>query len=283
MKEKPYTDENEIVTWHYDHSKSRSIKGINIVNALYVNDKGCLPVNYDIIRKTKIVVDEKTGKEKRISEETKNEKYRRMLSQIVKNGIKFRYVLNDIWYASAENVIFVKKTIKKDFIMPVKSNRKAALTRAAQREKRFVSVSTLTLKEGTVQEVYLEDVSFPITLCKQVFKNEDGTTGELYLVSSNRNITYEKMTEFYKRRWKIEELHKSLKNNVSLAKSQTRVERTQRNHIFACMYAFIKLELLKMKTHLNHSAIKASIYAKAVKVAFEELHCMNGLHISLAR
>jgi len=283
IEEKPYTDENEIVAWHYDHSKGRSLKGINIVNALYVNDQCCLPINYDIVSKTKIIIDEKTGKEKRISEETKNEKYRRMLGQIVKNGIKFRYVLNDVWYASAENMVYVKETIKKDFIMPVKSNRKVSLSRADQRQQRFVSVSTLALKKGTVQEVYLEDVTFPILLCKQIFKNEDGTTGELYLVSSNKSITYDLMAEFYKRRWKIEEFHKSLKNNVSLAKSQTRVQRTQRNHIFACMYAFIKLELLKMKTHLNHFAIKASIYAKAVKVAFEELQNLNGLHITLAR
>lgn len=29
IEEKPYTDENEIVCWHFDHSKDRSIKGIN--------------------------------------------------------------------------------------------------------------------------------------------------------------------------------------------------------------------------------------------------------------
>ena len=90
IEEKPYTDENEIVAWH----------------------QCCLPINYDIVSKTKIIIDEKTGKEKRISEETKNEKYRRMLGQIVKNGIKFRYVLNDVWYASAEHMVYVKETIK---------------------------------------------------------------------------------------------------------------------------------------------------------------------------
>jgi len=134
IEEMPNTDENEIVTWHYDHSKGRSVKGINIVNALYATNQCCLSINYDIVSKTKIIIDEKTGKEKRISEETKNEKYRRMLSQIVKNGIKFRYVLNDVWYASAENMIYIKETIKKDFIMPVKSNRKVALSHTDQRQ-----------------------------------------------------------------------------------------------------------------------------------------------------
>ena len=29
IAEKPYTDENEIICWHYDHSQDRNIKGIN--------------------------------------------------------------------------------------------------------------------------------------------------------------------------------------------------------------------------------------------------------------
>lgn len=37
IEEKPSTDENELVNWHYDHSKGRSVKGINIISALYLS------------------------------------------------------------------------------------------------------------------------------------------------------------------------------------------------------------------------------------------------------
>jgi hypothetical protein len=30
IAEKPYTDENEIICWHYDHSQARNVKGINL-------------------------------------------------------------------------------------------------------------------------------------------------------------------------------------------------------------------------------------------------------------
>jgi len=31
IAEKPYTDVNEIICWHYDHTQGRTIKGINFV------------------------------------------------------------------------------------------------------------------------------------------------------------------------------------------------------------------------------------------------------------
>jgi hypothetical protein len=34
IQEKPYTDENELVCWHFDHTKGSSVKGINLLNCL---------------------------------------------------------------------------------------------------------------------------------------------------------------------------------------------------------------------------------------------------------
>ncbi|GIK62142.1 MAG: hypothetical protein HND39_00770 [Ignavibacteriota bacterium] len=31
IEEKPSTDENEIICWHYDHSQGISVKGVNII------------------------------------------------------------------------------------------------------------------------------------------------------------------------------------------------------------------------------------------------------------
>ena len=32
IQEKPYTDENEIVCWHYSHAKGGHVKGVNILS-----------------------------------------------------------------------------------------------------------------------------------------------------------------------------------------------------------------------------------------------------------
>ena len=54
--EKSYTDENESVCWHYDHSKSRHVKGRNVVSALYRTDELSLPVAFEAAEKTARVI-----------------------------------------------------------------------------------------------------------------------------------------------------------------------------------------------------------------------------------
>ena len=61
IEEKPYTDENEIIAWHWDHSKGRNVKGINFITALYENQGPSLPVSFDLVEKTEFYTDEKTG------------------------------------------------------------------------------------------------------------------------------------------------------------------------------------------------------------------------------
>jgi hypothetical protein len=275
IEEKPSTDENEIVNWHYDHSKGRSVKGINIISALYYSRGVRIPLVYDIVRKTKVITDKKTGKEKRVSEKTKNEQCLEMLKTCVKNNIKFKYILNDVWYASSENMMYIKTVLGKDFIMPIKTNRKIAMSKKDKLNGKYVTVSELELKEGASYKIYLEAVSFPLLLIKQIFKNDDGSQGELYLVSSELTLTYDNIVSIYQKRWKVEEYHKSLKQHASLCKSPTKRVRTQSNHIFASIYAFFKLERLSIKAKINQSALRSKIYISANRAAFRELENMK--------
>jgi hypothetical protein len=243
IEEKPYTDESELVCWHYDHSKGRNVKGINLLSTLYQVGDLSVPVAFELVKKSEWVFNKKKDRWQRKSPLTKNEHYRRMLEACTKNRIGFRYVLNDVWYASSENMRHVKEELEKEFIMPIKTNRKVALSLERKKRGEYEQVASVELEPGTVVEVHVEQVEFPLLLVKQVFKNEeDGSEGVLYLVSSDVTLDYEQLTTIYQRRWKVEEYHKSLKSNASLAKSPTKTIRTQSNHCFASIYAFVKLE-----------------------------------------
>ncbi len=280
IEEKPYTDENDIVCWHYDHSKERTVKGINFVTALYHAQDVSLPVGFHLVAKTETYIDQKTEKEKRRSPVSKNEVARGLIEHAVRNQIPFRFCLFDVGFASHENMIFIKHEQERDFICPLKSNRKVAGSLADKLKGRFQSVDTLAIEATATREIYLEGVAFPLLLAKQVFTNEDGSTGILYLVSSDTTLSFNDITTSYQKRWHVECYHKSLKQNVSLAKSPTHTETTQTNHFFAALCGFIKLEMLKVDSKMNHFALKSKLYIKALHSAFDTLQELNPIQFA---
>ena len=279
---KPHSKENEMICWHYDHSVSRNVKGINMVNLFYSSKGVNLPISFEIIKKTETCIDKKTDREKRVSLVTKNEIFRDFSSQSTFNNIKFKYVISDSWFSSKDNMIDIKLKHQKDFVLPVKSNRTLALSEKDKHKGAFISIKSLRLEAGSTSDVYLRGLDFPVRLIKQVFTNKDGSCGELLLVSSDRELSFDEITAISQKRWKVEDFFKSVKSNAAFAKSPARTVRTQSNHCFAVIYAFVKLEKLRIRTKLNHFAIKEKIYIEVLKIAYDNLEKMSETQNRLA-
>jgi len=268
--EKPYMDENEIISWHFDPKEGKSVKGINLLSAFYSSEKGRqvvrVPIDYRIIAKTEEYIDEKSGEKKRRSPETKNEMMRQMIQRAVQNQVKFRYILADSWFSSAENMKFISKK-KKVFIFELKNNRLITDSEKKRNMGAFERLEQAGIPEGEPVKVWIKDLEFPVQLFRQVFRNKDGTEGERFLVSNDLTMTDERFRTLYKKRWGVEEYHKSLKQNASIGSSPAHTERTQSNHVFASILAYVKLEMLKLATSLNHFALKTRIYMGSMKTA----------------
>jgi hypothetical protein len=133
--EKAYTDENDLIYWHWDHSKKRNVKGINILNAFYHTWKEGeiealrVPVGFETIKKRFRFCDLKSKKEKRKSDVSKNELMLQMIAKAIANGLIFKYIIADSWFASVGNMRFIRQK-KKIFIFDRQSNRLAALSEA---------------------------------------------------------------------------------------------------------------------------------------------------------
>ena len=255
IEEKPYTDENEIVAWHHSHARGRHLKGINILSCLVSYDDVVLPFGYEIISKDVSFSDIETRKVKRKSSISKNHYFRNLIQRATENQVLFDHILADNWFGSKENMEFIKSLGKK-FIIGIKSNRTVALLGKDKKLGKFQQVSSLDMQDGESKKVWLKGVPFEIVLIKKVLINEDGSIGVLYLASNDieQNAAY--LYQIYQKRCKIEEYHKSIKENASLAKSLTKKMRSQANHIFASIVAFCKLEILKIATATNHFSIK---------------------------
>ena len=276
IEEKPYTDESELIAWHFDHVKNRAVKGINLISALYLSRDVSLPVAFELIKKTELVTDPKTGKDKWQSNKTKNEMARQMMASVTRKQVPFRYVLADAWFSSAENMLFIKNKLKKDFLMPLRSNRKVALSEQDKLRGRWTCLSSVCFDgDAAPMELYLESVPFALLVSRQVFTNEDGSESIAYLATSDLSLSSTSLSSIYQKRWKVEEYHKSLKSNASFAKSPTKRPRTQANHFFASIVAFVKLESYRAATCLNHFALKGRLYQAALASAFEKLQALK--------
>lgn len=280
IEPKPFTKSNALINWHYDHCVGKSVKGVNFVSSFYYSpkyDMG-LPVGFDYVLKDKEETDQQ-GKTTYKSKRTRNEMMRDMVRHAVCN-VGFRYVLADSWFSSSQNMECITEGCRSDFIMATKSNRVVALSKEDKEKGIYHSIESIEL-EGRTMSVYLKQYGSPVLIAKQVFKNGDGSTGTLYLATSDLNLDYQGLTAIYEKRWKVEEFFRSIKNNAAFAKAPTKTIKTQQTHFTASMIAFIKMERLKLRNGKNHYAMKSEIWLAATKAAWKQLDRLSTPHAHL--
>jgi hypothetical protein len=129
-----------------------------LLTTLYQTRDVSIPVAFELIKKMEWAFDERKKKCQRKSPQTKNELYCRMLKACIKNRIEFRCVLSNVWFASSENMRCLKEGLGKEFIMPLKANRKVALSLEARKRGEYRQVTFVKLEPETEREDYLEQV-----------------------------------------------------------------------------------------------------------------------------
>lgn len=264
IEAKPYTDESALISWHYDHTVGRSVKGVNQLTALFYCETTSIPVGYELIEKDIWYCDVATKKEKRKSSISKHERYHKLVSQAVTNELPISYVLSDKWFSSSETMRFINEKGLK-FIFPVKSNRRVALSESDKRAGKYQSINEVVIEDNQTLTLYVEQLDFPVGFSKQVFKDGDQQKGVIYLMTNDLKADASLMKATYALRWKVEEFYKSIKSNIGYAKSPAHANNTLKNHFFLANIAFVKLEQVAVKMNKNHFALKAKLIANANK------------------
>jgi hypothetical protein len=110
IEEKTYTDENEIICWHYSHSKGRCVKGVNLLSCIARYGDIALPIAYEPVKKDILFCDIATRKVKRESLISKNQMFQSMIAQDMANHVKFEYILADTWFGAKKTwSLFIMK------------------------------------------------------------------------------------------------------------------------------------------------------------------------------
>ena len=225
---KPYAKAIQPVRRQWSGSEKRVVEGIGIVTCVYVNPKTHA---YWIIDYRLYDVD-RDGK-------TKLQHLLDMLrnAHFVKR-LAFRTVLIDSWYASMK-VMKAIEALSKVYYAPLKRNRlvSTSVTSGYQR------VETLTWTPAEAREGQLVHLNkFPKGHQVKVFRIVSASGRTEYIATNDLSHSDTQATRDHCRlRWKIEQLHRELKQTTGIGKCQSRTHRAQRNHIACCLWVWVSL------------------------------------------
>ena len=267
--EKPHSALSEAVGYHYDHSQGRTVRGINVLSALWSDEVFSIPLQVEVVEKRSCGTDKK-GRPIWVNKQNKNELFRALVERAAQSPTRaVEYVLSDIWYGSAENMDFIKEDMGLDFVMAVKGNRMVALSKKDADSGNWLPLQKLKLGKRA-QRCYLKGLEFPVLVAREVFKNgDDAKGGTLYLATSDLELKRADILGLYQRRWKIEEYHRSLKQNCCAGAAQVYHPDAHKNHLRFAAIAFIRLERVSNSLDKNHYQLRREIEDVKTKYALK--------------
>lgn len=251
---KPYGPHIELSKNQYSGATHSLVNGINTVNLVHVNRDGdtAFPIDFAIY------CPDVDGK-------TKNDIFRELIARSKDRGIQAKTVLFDSWYASVENLKFLQNN-GYIFYSTMKSNRKISLSPAdPYTPLDQYDWGDLDPMGGVL--VKLKELPFKLWLFKVVTKK--GDIDWIITNDPDHNHDNRLVAEKNKVRWKIEELHRELKQNALSDRCQARTAKAQRNHILCAFKAVVNLRYWAKISGLNPYEVKTKLREGAMTALFQ--------------
>ena len=230
VEDKRFSQKIELVRRQYSGNEHGVIRGIGIVNCVYVN-----PETGDFwIIDYRIYDPDGDGK-------TKLDHVKDMLLNVVYHKqLLFQKVLMDSWYATKKLMLLIEK-LGKTYYCPLKKNRLVDDTRGQEDYQRIEHLAWT--KEEQKKGKLIKINKFPKDHKVKLFRVIASTGKTEYLATNDlKQSSIDEVKKECKLRWKVEEFHREIKQLTGLEACQCRKARIQRNHI-AC--AFLVWNYLK--------------------------------------
>ena len=255
---KRYAKNIQTVRRQWSGSEKRVIQGIGLVTCVYVNPK---TQQYWIID-YRIYDYDRDGKTKL-----------QHLQEMLRNAyfvkcLPFRTVLIDAWYASMP-VMKAIQAISKIYYAPLKRNRLVNDSEGVGAHKR---VEALTWTEAELQHGKLLHIKkFPKDHQVKLFRIASASGRTEYIATNDLSQSDAGATKQECRvRWKIEQLHRELKQTTGIDKCQSRQHRGQRNHIACCLWVWVSLTRAARATGQTIYRLKESLFDDYIRREIEK-------------
>lgn len=275
--------------YDYDYVNHRNIKCMRLVVLLWTNGIISIPVAFELWHKKDSQYLKDTGKRYR----TKNELARILVYSVVRKGLSFNFITFDEWYANAKNLSLFHR-LGLIFVTSVKSNRKIKIEFISSeisnksKKKRYLEYTCTEWSHlfstrdypfyksiharVRIAFCYLKGVKTQLKfLCiKDYAKNEHfndihtprdkkAKDPNKYLITNDLILTIPQVVTCYRRRWVIETVFRTLKQDFALTKCQAHKSiEPHLRHTALCFLSFVLLELAKVNWLSENKDIKST-------------------------
>ena len=244
VSDKNHSHKIELVRLQYSGNAHGLIKGIGVVNCLYVNPK---TQRYWIID-WRVYAPDSDAKSKLTH-------MQEMFDQAI--GLKklpFRVVLMDTWYATKDLMLHLHRA-GKFFYCPLRKNRKVDDSGG---ESPYTAVDSLQWSEqDAVKGKLIKVYGFPGALKVKLFRVATTSIRTEWVVTNDIDqASTDDTRAICAIRWKIEQYHREVKQTLGIEKCQCRSERAQRNHIGCVILAWNHMTAFARDLATNIYALK---------------------------
>jgi hypothetical protein len=242
--DKNFSHQIELVRLQFSGNAHGLIKGIGLVNCVYVNPE---TGQYWVID-YRIYDPDRDGKSKLDHVED-------MLTQTVQHKqLPFHAVLMDTWYATRDLMLFID-ALHKIYYCPLKDNRQVDDS-GGEAPYRRVDELAWTNHEWAHGKL-IKIKGFPKDYKVKLFRVAVATHRTDWVVTNDLARDADTaVQEVCGMRWKIEQFHRGLKQTTGIEKNQCRKARIQRNHIACAMLVWLRLADLARQTQQTVYRIK---------------------------
>jgi putative transposase len=239
--DKPYAHDTELVVYHWSGKHHGVVAGINLLTLLWTDGDALVPCDFRLY-------------DKPLGGFTKNESFRAMLATAKERGFQPEMVAFDSWYASLQNLKFLRDTTQWPWFTRLACNR---LVDPAGRGN--VPIADVDIPTWG-RRVHLRGYGFI-----RVFRTEDGDGDPAFWATSVLPMTEPQRATYAQRGWGIEIYHRGLKQCCNVEHCQAQRTAAQWGHIQLSLRAFLRLEAHRLRTGMSWYSAKLQVIRSAIR------------------
>lgn len=244
--DKWYASKIELAQSQYSGTHHRLVRGIGLVNLVWTSDQSTQKQEH-IACDFRLFAPKFDGL-------TKHHHAQDMLESALLRGFDKPTVLMDSWYASSKTLKWIDRELNWQFIAAIAKNRQVK----TDPNHSYRQVTDMATDSGI--KCWMK--GYGHVKAFRFVRPQDGDTE--CLVTNDLSLPAPVARSACECRWRVEELHRGIKQVTGVESCQARSQRSQRNHILCSIRALMSLEQWRLDRQISWYEAKQQLIVEAL-------------------